>query len=105
VDWKKIKAWDCRDQCPELLEGELLDIFSCEQFFKNLRVKPFAKEVLESLFYTYNIPTTIISIGTYENCAKKSKYIKSHFPFVSKTILIASNKNNKLPMIKFLLMM
>jgi len=100
IDWKEIKAWDCRDQCPDLLDGELLDMFSCEQFFKNLKVKPFAKEVLENLFYTYNIPITVISIGTYENCAKKSKYIKSHFPFVSKTILIAFNKENKLPMDK-----
>jgi 5'(3')-deoxyribonucleotidase len=98
VVWQDIKAWDCRDQCLELQDNELLDIFSSDQFFKNLKVKHFAKEVLTNLAYTY--PITIISIGTYDNCSKKAKYIKTNFPFVSKTILIASNKKDKLPMDK-----
>jgi 5'(3')-deoxyribonucleotidase len=98
INWKNIKAWDCKDQCPELQKGELLDIFSSEQFFRNLKVKTFAKEALENLSCDY--PITIISIGTHDNCSKKARYIKSHFPFVSKTILIASNKKDKLTMDK-----
>jgi len=100
VNWKNVKAWNCKDQCPELQNGELLDIFSSEQFFRSLKVKGFAKEVLENLTYTYDYPITIISIGTYDNCSKKAKYIKTYFPFVSKTILIASGKKDKLPMDK-----
>lgn len=98
ANWENIRQWNCKDECAELKDGELLDIFSSDLFFRNLKPKKFVNEVLTDLSCYYSI--TVVSIGTYDNCSKKAKYIKNNFPFVSKSILIASNKKNDLPMDK-----
>lgn len=99
VDWKTIKRWDFVDKCPKLKTGEVLDIFASKEFFKNLRLKHFAKETLKNLS-DKNYPITIVTIGTLDNCSRKAQYIKNNLSFIDKTILISPNEKDSLPMNK-----
>ena len=89
--WQRTKVWSLKDECPILKKDELTDMFSLDKFFDNLTLKYGAYEVLSELSKDYTI--TIVSIGTMENCSKKSVFINANLPFVSNSILIPFEKD------------
>ena len=86
ADYTKLQQWDCLDQCP--LEKQAEVIFSSKEFFDNLEFMPNAKETIEKLSHKFHI--VVCSIGTPENIAYKSLWLKDNLPFVKDTILISN---------------
>jgi len=91
ANWRNSKLWSLKDVCPLFKDGEVVDLFSSDPFFKGLTLKEGSFEVLTELSKDYII--TIVSIGTMENCSKKLEFINANFPFVSKSILIPVEKD------------
>ena len=82
---KKVKHWNFKTQCPLQL-GETEDLFSRKKLWEYMRLYSNAESSLKELSKKYDI--TIISIGTAENVAHKSIWIKQNLPMIKDVILI-----------------
>lgn len=69
VNWRNSKLWSLKDVCPLFKNGEVVDLFSSDSFFKGLTLKEGSFEVLAELSKDY--PITIVSIGTTETAQRK----------------------------------
>lgn len=86
ADYNKVNRYDLKDQCNLVDHQEV--IFSSEEFFRNLELMPYAKEVIERLASKYEL--AICSIGTLENISFKAKWIKENLSIVDNVILLAN---------------
>lgn len=86
ADHNKVNRYDLKDQCHLVDHQE--NIFSSEEFFKNLEFMPEAKEVLEKLSNKYEL--IICTIGTLDNLSYKAQWIKNNLPFIKNVMLLSS---------------
>lgn len=85
ADHTTCKIWNFHDTCP-LAVNDVNSIFGRKALFDLLEPYKHAIEVLERLSVRYEI--VIVSIGTFLNISEKSKWIKTHMPFVHEAVLL-----------------
>lgn len=81
-----VNRYDFTDVYPEITKDEVQEIFASWEFFDELKLFPYAYEVLEKLNEKYRV--IICSIGTSMNISLKSIYINKKLPFIKDVILI-----------------
>jgi len=92
--WQNTDRWDFQDTCPLVTNVE--EIFKMKMFFEDL---PFINDntykVLKRLNEKYHI--IIVSIGTFENIALKSRWIGEYLKFIKDSIFLVNSgsKMNK----------
>lgn len=89
-----VNKWDFSDQCPLIHEPNNMypnveGIFAHQLFWNELEPMENAKNALLSLASYFEL--IVVSIGSAENLAKKSLYIKEHFPMIHDVILIRNS--------------
>ena len=97
ADGDDIYYYDAGDQCPLLTMEDLYGMFSSDFFWRNIRLKENAVEIINKLCYDKKYNVMICSFGDNGNKSKKAKYIKDNLYMVKETILSDGNlfsKNN-----------
>ena len=84
----KIFEWDAQDQCPKLTKTDLVDLFEDDYFFDNLHPIKDAQDILHRMSKFPGYDFSFCSIGTAGNLRKKEMYLKKHFPFIKKYVMI-----------------
>jgi len=86
--WYECKKWDLKDVAP--LVKSCNEIFSSPLFFKYAEfININTKEVIEELCNKYRI--IICSIGTPENIAQKSLWLKENLPHIKEYIFLVND--------------
>ena len=85
---KDIYEWNAKDQCPELTVEDIHTLFESDYFFNELTPIKDAQDILERMSKFYGYDFYFCSIGTPNNIKKKVKYLKQHFPFIDKYVMI-----------------
>jgi 5'(3')-deoxyribonucleotidase len=87
-NWKCVTEWELTKMCPLSKE----DLFGHDLFFYDLEFMNGAKSKIENLSTRFDI--IICTIGSYDNVAKKSQWIKHRLPAIKKTIFINNGANH-----------
>lgn len=96
-DFKEIRSCDIHTydfQELTLASKEYVDhLWNRPRFFSNLKLMPFAREVLEILSIQYNIE--VATAGYSPNLRQKEAYLHKHLPFIIKKIDLINLKEFK----------
>ncbi len=88
ADWSKVKQYNFKDQCP--LVTDVQDIFSNIYFFDKLEfINCNTFEIIKELNKEFEIH--IVTIGTINNIAQKSIWIKKNLPFIKHCEFLFNN--------------
>jgi len=91
AQWWEVETWNFSDQCP--LVHNVEDIFANELFFKYAEfINGNTKETIEKLCYKYEV--VICSIGTLQNIAYKSLWLKENLPCVKEYVFLVNDGCN-----------
>ena len=96
--WWKINQWNFSDQCT-LLNGDnenVEEIFASELFFEKLDfLNGNTYVILKQLCLEYEV--IIVTIGTHQNVALKTMWIKENLPFIKECVFLVNDgcKMNK----------
>lgn len=83
-----VEEWDFKDQCP--LASNCNDIFSFYLFFEKCEfINPNTEEVINKLCEKYEV--IVASIGTPENIAYKSLWLKEKLPCIKNHIFLVND--------------
>lgn len=97
---KNIYEWDGKDQMPLLQKGDIEEIFNSDFFFKCVKPKANAYEVLKRLHDSDKFLISFCSIGTCLNISKKVLYLKDNFPFIKNHYMLVQDNGCNLKMDK-----
>lgn len=86
-----IYRWDAQDKLPLMNIKQIMKIFESTFFWKNIRLKDDAIEVVKYFSDHPFFNVKIMSVGTAKNLSKKSLYIQKYFPFVDEVVLLMRN--------------
>lgn len=90
ADGDRISKWNAIDEMP-LMNGKIEHIFESDFFWENVRLKKGAQQTIKHFVDDAN-EVYFLSIGSSTNIAKKTKFLKEHFPFVHRHIMLVQNK-------------
>lgn len=94
ADGDLIEVWDAHDQMP-LMNGAIEHIFESDFFWDNVRIKEGAVDIIRG-WVEDGEEVYFLSIGSSTNIAKKTEFLKKHFPFVHRHIMLVQNKFMKM---------
>ena len=86
-----IKTWNCAEAFIGYTSDDIESMFSSDEFWEVVRVYSGIYNILYRLHRTDKFNVIFTSIGSSENIANKTKFLKREFPFVENHILLVKN--------------